>query len=260
MGSRKRAFIGGMKAGVPIALGYFAVSFTFGMMAAQTGLSVFQAGLISLTNLTSAGQFAALSIIGAGGSLLELALNQLIINLRYLLMGFSISQKLDRNYPSYHKFFVAFGITDGIYAVSAARPGKNSPYYHYGAMALAIPGWTIGTILGAAAGQILPQIVMSALSVAIYGMFLAVIIPPAKKNHFLIPVILSAMILGAVFKYVPGLNKVSSGFVIIIITVLVAAIAALIRPIKPEPETVGADAAAALSNPEKEGEEAEHAD
>ena len=232
--SRKRAFIGGMKAGIPIALGYFAVSFTFGMMAVQSGLSVWQSTLISLTNLTSAGQFASLSIITAGGSLLELALNQFVINLRYLLMGFSLSQKLDRNYPFFHKFIVAFGITDEIYGVCASRPGKNSPYYHYGAMALAIPGWTIGTLVGAAAGQILPAIVMSALSVAIYGMFIAIIIPPAKKNHFLIAVILSAMVLGCIFKYVPGLNKISSGFVVIIITVLVSAIAAVIRPIKEE--------------------------
>lgn len=232
MVSRKQAFIGGVKAGVPIALGYFAVSFTFGMMAVQSGLTVWQSTLISLTNLTSAGQFASLAIITAGGSLLELALNQLVINLRYLLMGFSISQKLDPNYPFFHKFFVAFGITDEIYAVSASRPGKNSPYYHYGAMAMAIPGWTIGTLIGAAAGQILPQIVMSALSVAIYGMFLAIIIPPAKKNRFLIPVILSAMALGCVFKYVPGLNRISEGFVVIIITVLVSALAAVIRPVR----------------------------
>lgn len=230
--SRKQAFLGGMKAGVPIALGYFAVSFTFGMMAVQSGLSVWQSTLISLTNLTSAGQFASLSIICAGGSLLELALNQLVINLRYLLMGFSLSQKLDNNYPFFHRFFVAFGITDEIYAVCASRPGKNSPYYHYGAMALAVPGWTLGTLAGAVAGQILPPIIMSALGVAIYGMFLAIIIPPAKKNHFLIPVIISAMILGCIFKYVPGLNKISSGFVIIIITVLVSAIAAIVRPVK----------------------------
>ena len=128
MVSRKRAFTAGMKAGIPIALGYFAVSFTFGMMAVQSGLTVFQATLISLTNLTSAGQFASLAIITAGGSLLELALNQFIINLRYLLMGFSLSQKLDRNYPFFHKFFVAFGITDEIYGVAASRPGKNSPW------------------------------------------------------------------------------------------------------------------------------------
>lgn len=259
MTGRKQAFIGGMRAGVPIALGYFAVSFTFGMMAVQAGLTVWQSTLISLTNLTSAGQFAALSIITAGGSLLELALNQFIINLRYMLMSFSISQKLDRNYPFFHKFIVAFGITDEIYGASASRPGKNSPYYHYGAMALAIPGWTIGTLVGAAAGEILPAIVMSALSVAIYGMFLAIIIPPAKKNHFLVWVILAAMVFGALFKYVPGLNKVSSGFVIIIITVLVSAVAALIRPIKDVETEVSADGATAVQQT-AEIKEGDHAD
>lgn len=222
----------GMKAGIPIALGYFAVSFTFGIMATQAGLNVWQSALMSLTNLTSAGQFAALSVISTAGGLLEIALNQLVINLRYLLMSFSLSQKLDGSFPFYHKFIVAFGITDEIYAVASMRPEKTSPFYHYGAMALAIPGWTIGTIIGAVAGQILPAIVLSALSVAIYGMFTAVIIPAAKRRKGLFIVIGAAMALGAVFKYVPGLNKISQGFVIIIVTVVVSLAAAIIRPIE----------------------------
>lgn len=234
MEERKMAFIWGMKAGVPIALGYFAVSFTFGMMAVQGGLTVFQSVLISLTNLTSAGQFAGLDIILSGGSVFELALNQLIINLRYTLMSFSLSQKLDRKYKSFHKFPVAFGVTDEIYAVSSARPGKSSPFFHYGAMALAIPGWTIGTLIGGVAGQLLPATVIAALSVAIYGMFLAIIIPPAKKNHTQIWVILAAMALGAIFRYVPGINRISGGFAIIIITVVVSALAAAIKPIREE--------------------------
>lgn len=230
--SNGKNFIMGMKAGIPIALGYFAVSFTFGIMATQAGLSVWQSGLMSLTNLTSAGQFAALSVIGTAGSLFEIALNQIVINLRYLLMSFSLSQKLDRSYPFRHKFLVAFGITDEIYAVASMRPEKTSPFFHYGAMALAIPGWTIGTIVGAVAGQILPAIVLSALSVAIYGMFTAVIVPAAKKKKGLFIVIGAAMALGAAFKYIPGLNRISQGFVIIIVTVVVSLAAALIRPVR----------------------------
>ena len=232
MNERTIAFRSGLKAGIPIALGYFAVSFTFGMMAVKGGLSVWQSVLISLTTVTSAGQFAGLDIMLAQGSLIELALNQLIINLRYSLMSFSISQKLDRKYSSIHKFFIAFGMTDEIFGVSAAQPGRSTPFFHYGAMAVAIPGWVVGTLVGGAAGQVLPEIVISALSVAIYGMFLAIIIPPAKKNHTLIWVIIAAMALGAVFKYVPGINKISSGFAIIIITVIVSAVAALLKPVK----------------------------
>lgn len=226
------AFKIGLKAGIPIGLAYFAVAFTFGMMAVQGGLSVADSVVISLTNLTSAGQFAALDVIIAHGSLLELALNQFIINLRYCLMSFTISQKLDKRYPFFHRFFVAFGITDEIFAVTAALPKKSSPFFSYGAMAVAIPGWTLGTLVGALAGQLLPAIVISALSIAIYGMFLGIIIPPAKKNITLVWVIAASMMLASVFKYVPGINKLSSGFVIIIITVVVSAAAAFLKPIK----------------------------
>ncbi len=231
-GGRKVAFILGLKAGIPIGLAYFAVAFTFGMMAVQGGLTVTDSVIISLTNLTSAGQFAALDVIMAHGSLLELALNQFIINLRYCLMSFTISQKLDKRYPFFHRFFVAFGMTDEIFAVTASLPGRSSPFFSYGAMAVAIPGWTVGTLVGALAGQILPAIVISALSIAIYGMFLGIIIPPAKKNKTLIWVIAASMLLASIFKYVPGINKLSSGFVIIIITVVVSAAAAILRPIK----------------------------
>ena len=224
----------GIIAGIPIALGYFAVSFTFGMMAVKGGLSILQAVLISLTNVTSAGQFAGLDIIFAQGSLWEMALTQLTINLRYCLMSFSIAQKMDKKFPLFHRFFMAHGMTDEIFGVSAAAPGKVSPYFFYGAMLVAIPGWTIGTLVGGVAGSILPNIVISALSVAIYGMFLAIIIPPAKKNKTLIWVILLAMALSACFTYIPGVNKISRGFTIIIVTVAVAVLASLVRPIKDE--------------------------
>ena len=235
------AFKKGIVAGIPIALGYFAVAFTFGMMAVQGGLSIGQSVLISLTNVTSAGQFAGLDIILAQGTLWEMALTQLIINLRYCLMSLAISQKLDKRFKFFHRFFIAFGMTDEIFGVSAASPGKSSPFFHYGAMLVAIPGWTIGTLVGAVAGSVLPAMIISALNVAIYGMFLAIIIPPAKKNKTLIWVIVLAMALSAAFHYIPGLNKISSGFVIIIVTVIVAALASILRPIKDEPEKEGAE-------------------
>ena len=229
---KNESFKKGIKDGIPIGLGYLAVSFTFGMMSVSSGLSIWQAVLISLTNLTSAGQFAGLDIIVAGGSYWEMALTQLVINLRYCLMSFSLSQKMRRDEPWAHRYLVAFGITDEIFGVSASQEGKVSAFYNYGAMCMAIPGWTLGTLLGAISGSLLPDFIMSALGVAIYGMFLAVIIPPAKKNKAVLLVVVAAMAVSTLFAVVPGLNKVSPGFVIIITTLVTAGGAAYLCPVK----------------------------
>ena len=229
---KNESFKKGIKDGIPIGLGYLAVSFTFGMMSVSSGLSIWQAVLISLTNLTSAGQFAGLDIIVAGGSYWEMALTQLVINLRYCLRSFSLSQKMRRDEPWAHRYLVAFGITDEIFGVSASQEGKVSAFYNYGAMCMAIPGWTLGTLLGAISGSLLPDFIMSALGVAIYGMFLAVIIPPAKKNKAVLLVVVAAMAVSTLFAVVPGLNKVSSGFVIIITTLVTAGGAAYLCPVK----------------------------
>ena len=226
----------GIQDGIPIGLGYFAVSFTFGMMAVSGGLTAWQAVLISLTNLTSAGQFAGLGILVAGGSMWEMALTQLVINLRYCLMSFSLSQKLEKNISTGHRLAVAFGVTDEIFGVSASQEGRLSPWYNYGVMSMAIPGWTLGTLVGAVLGNVLPGFLVSALNVAIYGMFLAVIIPPAKKNKAVLGVVIGAMAISTVFAVVPVLNKVSSGFVIIITTLIVAGLAAHFSPIPEEKE------------------------
>ena len=226
----------GIQDGIPIGLGYFAVSFTFGMMAVSGGLTAWQAVLISLTNLTSAGQFEGLGIIVAGGSMWEMALTQLVINLRYCLMSFSLSQKLEKNISTGHRLAVAFGVTDEIFGVSASQEGRLSPWYNYGVMSMAIPGWTLGTLVGAVLGNVLPGFLVSALNVAIYGMFLAVIIPPAKKNKSVLGVVIGAMAISTVFAVVPVLNKVSSGFVIIITTLIVAGLAAHFSPIPEEKE------------------------
>ena len=231
---RSESFRKGLKDGVPIGLGYFAVSFTFGMMAVADGLSIWQAVLISLTNVTSAGQFAGLEIMVMSGSYWEMALTQLIINLRYCLMSFSLAQKFRRDESPVHRYIAAFGVTDEIFGISASQPGKVSAFYNYGVMSVAIPGWTIGTLLGAISGSILPNFIMSALGVAIYGMFLAVIIPPSKKNKAVLLVVLGAMAVSALFAWVPVLSKVSSGFVIIITTILVAGLAAWLCPVDEE--------------------------
>lgn len=232
--TQKESFQKGIKDGIPIGLGYFAVSFAFGMLAASGGLSWFEASLISLTNLTSAGQFAGLEVIIAGGTYLEMALTQLIINLRYLLMSFSMSQKLDRSEPFYYRYIVAFGITDEIFGISASQPGKVSAFYSFGAMSMAIPGWTLGTLAGAVSGSLLPDFVISALSVALYGMFLAVIIPPSRHDRRVLITVLASMAFSTIFTFAPVLREISPGFSIIIITVVVAGLAAVIAPVSDE--------------------------
>lgn len=222
----------GLRDGVAVALGYFAVSFTFGMASAADGLSILQAVLISLTNVTSAGQFSGLAVIAAGGTYIEIALTQLVINLRYCLMSFSLAQKLNRSAPHWHRYLMAYSVTDEIFALDASLDRALTPAYHYGITSVAVPGWVLGTLAGAVSGNILPSFVISALGVAIYGMFLAIIIPPARQNRAVLLVVLSAMGLSFLFSILPVLNRITSGFVIIITTVTVAGIAAWLRPIE----------------------------
>ena len=235
---RSESFRKGVKDGIPIGLGYFAVSFTFGMMAVADGLSIWQAVLISLTNVTSAGQFAGLEIMVMSGSYWEMALTQLIINLRYCLMSFSLAQKFRRDESLVHRYIAAFGVTDEIFGISASQPGKVSAFYNYGAMCVAIPGWVLGTLAGGISGSLLPDFMLSALSVAIYGMFLAIIIPPSKKSRPVLGVVVASMAVSTVFAVTPVLKQVSSGFMIIITTLLVAGLAAYFCPLEEKGEAV----------------------
>ena len=239
----KTSFGKGLQDGIPIGLGYFAVSFTFGIMAIQSGLTAWQAVLISLTNLTSAGQFAGIGIIAAGGSLWEMALTQLVINLRYCLMSCALSQKIDPEAPLFHRFLIAYGVTDEIFGISVARKGKLNPCYMYGAMSIAIPAWTIGTCLGVVLGNVLPGGVVSALSVALYGMFLAIIIPPARDNKVIRGLVIIAMAASFLFTKIPVIKNISSGMKVIILTVVISGVAAVLFPLPDE---------------EKEEEEANH--
>ena len=222
----------GIRHGIPIGLGYLSVSFAFGMKAVGDGLTVLQAVLISMTNLTSAGQIAALPLMAAGASLAEMALTQLTINLRYALMSLSLGRKLDESMGTLQRMIFSFANTDEIFAVASAQPGKVGKHYLYGLMVAPWIGWSLGTFLGAAAGTLLPAFVRSALGIAIYGMFLAIILPPARKSRPVRFVVLTAVALSVCFRYVPGLNTVSSGFVIIICGVLAAALGAWRFPAK----------------------------
>ena len=203
----------GIKDGIPIALGYFAVSFTFDIMAKKAGMTPFQAVFMSAANLTSAGQFRALALIGTSATYLEMALIQLVINLRYCLMSCSLSQKFEAGSGLPHRFLVAFGVTDEIFGVSVCKEGKLNPFYNYGLMSVSIPGWMLGTFCGVVSGGILPARIISALSVALYGMFIAVIVPPAKGNKLLAGIILSSMLLSLLFAQLPILSQISQGFI-----------------------------------------------
>lgn len=229
------SFWKGIKHGIPIALGYLSVSFSFGILAVHMGLNVLQATLISMTNLTSAGQVAGIGIIAAGSSYLEMALTQLVINLRYGLMGISLSQKLDESFNTKRRLIVSFGITDEIFAVASSQEGKINSNYMYGMIAISFIGWSSGTFLGAAAGEILPSIITNAMGISLYGMFLAIIVPPARKGIGVLSVVLIAAVLSTAFKYF--LPFITSGFSVIICAVAAAAIGALLFPVKEESGT-----------------------
>lgn len=226
----------GIRDGIPIALGYLSVSFTFGLMAVEAGMCWWQAVLISLTNLTSAGQFAGLNIMIAGGACIEMGLTQLVINLRYALMSLSLSQKLDRRFGTGSRLCLGFFMTDEIFGVAASRKKRISRSYFLGLGTLPMVGWTGGTLAGALLGGILPVVLQSAFGVAIYGMFLAIIIPQARDDLRYFKVIMMAIALSCAFHYLPLLNQVSSGFSIIICSVLAAAAGAWLYPLKMDQE------------------------
>ena len=221
----------GLQNGIPICLGYFSVSFAFGIFAVSNGLSILETLLISMTNVTSAGQLAAVPIITGGGTLIELAVSMFVINLRYALMSVSLSQKQGSSVRMADRFLIAFVNTDEVFAVASAKPGTVGRYYLFGLILTPYLGWSAGTLLGAVAGNILPAIVVSALGVAIYGMFLAIIIPPAKKSRATALCILMAVALSCAFYYIPALQAVPSGFVVILCAVAASALFAAVAPV-----------------------------
>ncbi len=228
----KKNLLKGFKDGIPIFLGYFAVSFTFGISAVKLGISPFQSVLISATNFTSAGQFAALSIITGSLSYFEMALTTFVINLRYFLMSSSLSQKFKPDMPSIHRYLIAFGNTDEVFGVCSMYNGHLPPSYCYGVLSSALPGWVLGTLFGAILGNILTARALSALGIALYGMFIAIIMPTARKEKFIAQIIILSMLLSAIFTFLPILSQISSGSRIIILTILISALAAYIKPIK----------------------------
>lgn len=228
------SFLKGIKDGLPICIGYFAVSFAFGIAAVQSGLSWLEAILISMTNLTSAGQVAGTPIIAGGGSLIELAVAQLVINSRYALMSVSVSQKLGKSVGFIHRFLIAFGITDEIFAVSVSNEKNVGKRYMYGLIFTPWIGWSLGTLCGALADNLLPAVVISSLGVAIYGMFIAIVVPVMKEERPVALCVLLAVAISCLFRYIPALQVVPNGFVIIICAVIASALFAFLAPIPGE--------------------------
>ncbi len=236
---QRQLYLKGMREGIPVALGYFVVSVTIGIAARMANLTPAQATVMSLTNLTSAGQFASFGVIAAGAPYLEMVVSQVVINLRYCLMSCALSQKVDTKLPFYHRLIMSFGITDEIFGLSISQKGKLNPWYTYGAMSVAIPGWTLGTLVGILSTSMLPQKFLSAMNMALYGMFIAIFMPAARENKLLLPIIFLSMALSALFHRLPCFDFISSGMKIIILTLVISMGAALLFPVNEEEDREG---------------------
>ncbi len=227
---KKADFVKGLKHGVPIGLGYLSVSFAFGIQAVASGLTPLMAVLVSMTNVTSAGQLAGITLMSQLAPLSEVALTQLTINLRYALMSLSLSQKMGSEMNALRRMIFSFCNTDEIFAVASSQPGKLGHHYLYGLMVAPYIGWSLGTLLGAVAGTLLPLFVRTALGIAIYGMFLAIVIPPSRKASNVRLVVIISAVLSIALRYLPVLKSISSGYAIILCALTASAIGAWLHP------------------------------
>ena len=234
--SRRGSFLAGMRDGVPIGLGYLAVSFSLGIAVRNAGMTAFQGFLMSWLGMASAGEYAAVTVIAAGGTYIEMAVVTVIANARYLLMSFALSQRLSPETKLYHRLLIGYSVTDELFGIAVHQPAPLEPMYSYGSYLVAIPCWAAGTALGVIAGNLLPVRVVSALSVALFGMFIAVIIPPARKNKIVLLFVLVSFAASFGASRLPGISALSSGTRTIILTVILAAAAAALFPVTEEEE------------------------
>ena len=230
--TKRQWFVRGMRAGVPICMGYFAVAIALGIAAKNAGISSLQAALTSLLINASAGEYAGFALIAVGASYVEVMLMEAVANARYLLMSASLSQKLDGNTKWWERLLLGFTVTDEIFGASIMVVGRLSPYFTYGAFVVATMGWTGGTFVGAVLGNVLPARVLSALAVGLYGMFISVFIPEAKKNRIVAVLVAISFAASLAFELIPIVREISSGIRIIILTVLISLAAAILFPIK----------------------------
>ncbi len=230
----------GVKNGVPIALGYLAVSFSLGIAAGRIGLSPVQSFIASVLCNASAGEYAGFTVMAQRAGLLEMALMTFVANARYLLMSCALSQRVDPKGKTVHRFLTSFAMTDEIFAITVAQPGYLDPFYMYGAILIASPCWGLGTALGCVAGNVMPPRVVSALSVALFGMFLAVIVPPARQNKVIGGLILASFAASTAVRYLPLTSALSDGARTIVLTVVIASAAAVLFPHPQEQEVENA--------------------
>lgn len=234
--AQRRVLCDGMRDGIPIGLGYLAVAFSLGVAAKRAGLTAFQGFLISILNNASAGEYAGLTVIAADAGYLVMALMTLVANARYLLMSCALSQRFSPDTPLIHRLLLGYDVTDELFGITIARPGPLNPYYTYGAILIAIPCWSCGTALGVVAGNLLPLRAVSALSVALYGMFIAIIIPPAKKNKVVGAFVALSFLTSFFSSRLPFVSGMSEGTRTIVLTVTLSALAAALFPVKEEGE------------------------
>ena len=229
-----KQFLQGIKDGSAIGIGYLSVSFTFGLAAVSSGLFWWQAVLVSMVNMTSAGQFAGITVMASVGSYLEMAVSQLVINLRYALMSISLSQKVNSQFQTGKKLILGFANTDEIFAVAMSREGEVGSCYFSGLALLPYLGWSLGTLAGAVCGNILPRQLSDALGLAIYGMFIAIVVPAAKKDSRILKMVIVAVLLSCCIYYIPIFQNISEGFAIIICAVAASLAGAAFFPIEKE--------------------------
>ena len=229
-------FVKGLKDGLPIALGYLSVSFTFGILVVSYGLPIWTPILTSFTNFTGTGQFIGMEMLKDGAFLYEIAFTMLIVNIRYVLMSISMSQKMTDNVGFFKRLIISFGVTDEVYAVSMSQDGELNFRYLIGIMLGSFTGWLLGTTLGALAGSIIPAIIISAMGITIYAMFIAIIVPPAKDSRPVLVTVLIAMILSSILSLIPALRK-NNFYIIIIAGIISALVATFLYPIHDEVDT-----------------------
>lgn len=237
--SHRTSFTRGMRDAIPIGLGYLAVSFSLGIAAGNADFSIAQGFWLSVLNVSSSGQYAGIVLTRDHAAVIEVILMIFIANARYMLMSCALSQKLDPDMPFFHRLFIGYGVTDEIFGLEIALPGYVKPRYVYGAYLTAIPGWAIGTCLGVFMGNVMPPVFAEAMNVAIFGMFLAIIIPPSKTDHVALLFVILSFVSSFMAERLPFIGEVSSGTRILVLTVVLSSLAALFFPVK---ESAGEEA------------------
>lgn len=232
----RKDIIDGLRVGFPIAMGYFAVAFSLGIIAVQAGLTAPLGFLSSFFTRASAGEYGTYTLVAIEAAYAEVVVMCLVVNLRYMLMSAALSQKIAPGTSWFHRLMMAFCITDEVFGVSVAHPGYTPPAYTYSAALISTLFWASGCAMGIMAGGLLPQSMVTALSMSLYGMFLAIIIPPARKERSVALCVVFGFLCSWAAGVLPALRELSAGTRTILLTLGLSALAALLFPRKEEPD------------------------